>query len=103
MLWSKHFTQMAAGFAGIRGKGIANYLPNSKLLLCLMRKQVPWVEEYFAVPESPQCNICKHYEGYGICPAFPDGIPIELQTNKLRHTEVLAYDQEGKWVWEPIG
>ena len=26
----------------------------------------------------PKCNVCKHYQRYGKCEAFPNGIPVEV-------------------------
>jgi hypothetical protein len=67
-----------------------------------MEQQVPWVELWDGVADTLQCNICKQYEGWGICLAFPDGIPVAVQTNKIRHTEVLIGEQIDAWVWEPV-
>lgn len=35
--------------------------------------------------EWSQCVRCKHYEGGGGCPAFPDGIPYMISTNGWDH------------------
>ncbi len=65
-----------------------------------MNVKTPFVDEYSGVPRAPQCNLCKHFEGFGLCPAFPDGIPIEIIDNELIHNEVLE-GQEEPIIWEP--
>ena len=64
-----------------------------------MRKNPPYIETWDNVPEPPQCNNCKHFEGYGICPAFPEGIPVEIILNEIIHDEELE-GQEGSWFWQ---
>lgn len=63
-----------------------------------MQKHPPYIETFDYVPKPPQCNSCKHYEGYGICPAFPEGIPFEIVDNELIHDEELE-GQEGSLMW----
>ena len=47
---------------------------------------------------------CKHVnagrEQWWTCPAFPDGIPVSVMFNRIRHTVVLR-DQKADTVWEP--
>lgn len=44
------------------------------------------------------CNSCKHFEGFGICPAYPEGIPVAIVVNDIRHDEVLE-GQEGDYIY----
>jgi len=46
-----------------------------------------------------QCNSCLHFEGFGLCPAFPDGIPVEIVGNNILHDEVLE-GQEGEYIYQ---
>lgn len=34
-----------------------------------------------------ECPTCKHYRGRLKCAAFPDGIPEEILTGEVSHTE----------------
>jgi hypothetical protein len=34
------------------------------------------------------CNYCKHYAGYGVCRAFPDGIPYGIYNGDPHDTPV---------------
>ena len=33
----------------------------------------------------PQCDYCRHYREHQKCDAFPDGIPMDILTNKFDH------------------
>lgn len=44
--------------------------------------------------QSQQCQTCvEHLTGYGICRAFPDGIPPEIATGEHDHTKPFPGDQ----------
>lgn len=58
-----------------------------------------FVEEFSGVPESPQCNSCIHYLGYGACLAFPEGIPVEFLTNTYWHDGVFD-EQQGDYTFQ---
>jgi hypothetical protein len=64
------------------------------------KKARPYIETLDYIPTEPaQCNSCKHYEGFGICPAFPGGIPSEIVSNEVKHDERLT-GQQGYWIWQ---
>lgn len=67
-----------------------------------MKKNPPYIETWDNVPEPPQCNNCKHFQGYGICPAFPEGIPLEIITNDVIHSEEFG-GQVSSIVWMAKG
>jgi hypothetical protein len=64
-----------------------------------MQKDPPYIETFDYVPKPPQCNSCKHYQGYGICAAFPKGIPYGIVDNEIMHKEEVE-GQNGKFIYE---
>ena len=62
-------------------------------------KDPAYIELITGLWPQPQCNTCRHYEGYGICPAFPEGIPLEIIRDEVIHNEPLE-GQEGELFYE---
>ena len=47
--------------------------------------------------QKGQCDRCKHWRptllGTGTCAAFPGGIPFDVWTNQIDHTEPIEGDR----------
>lgn len=53
-----------------------------------------------AESESSQCQMCKWCNDFEfICKAYPFGIPEEIITNEVIHSEVLP-EQMGDYIYE---
>ena len=48
----------------------------------------------------PDCNRCKYYNGYGICEAFPSGIPYKLLQGKVKHIKPYSEQKNNNIVFE---
>jgi hypothetical protein len=70
------------------------------MLLNRRSKNPAYIENMDYRQEPSQCNSCKHFKGFGICPAFPDGIPVEIVLNQVKHDDPLE-GQEGELIHEP--
>jgi len=51
------------------------------------------------MPTSTQCLECRHYTGLSTCEAYPEGIPQEIFTGIVDHTE--RYPGDMGFMWEP--
>ena len=43
--------------------------------------------------EKCACDECRHYYGEGKCLAFPEGIPLAIQSGDIEHCMPFAGDQ----------
>ena len=50
--------------------------------------------------QSLQCAECEHFYGFLTCAAFPEGIPHEIVTGEVDHTE--PYEGDNGIRFEPI-
>lgn len=50
---------------------------------------------------NSQCQICKHYQLLGRCPAFEDEIPNQIYLNEIVHDKPLE-EQDNDIVFEEI-
>ncbi len=49
-----------------------------------------------------QCLFCRHFNlETATCPAFPEGIPVEILSGEVQHLNPLA-GQRGQWVFEAL-
>ena len=51
--------------------------------------------------QSDQCILCKHYNFFTQCEAFPKGIPEEIFSGEFDHEEKYP-GQDNDIVFEPI-
>lgn len=52
------------------------------------------------MPSSNQCHLCLNYGGEGVCLAFPDGIPDEIWSGEVDHSQ--PYKGDNGFRFEPV-
>ena len=54
------------------------------------------------MPQGHQCFMCKHYSFLDTCPAFPQGIPFEIQTGEIDHSVPIEGDNGVQFEFDDV-